>query len=101
MEHVIGDENYDYVMLNVFVIESRIVCGRVCCESLGVSLFEFLYLYLWYNHITYVSNVCVWGTRPCVLWIELWYCVHNHDNRVVGIVMWYLPVSSYICDDSP
>ena len=96
VEHVTGEEKYDCEMLNVVIMESRMFCGRVCRDSLSGAFFGFLCLYLWYSHVTSVSNGCVWGTSPCVLWMAFWYCCHNHLNLVVGMVMRYLPVSSYI-----
>ena len=39
VEHVIGDEKYECEMLNVFVMESRRFCGRVCCDTLNGSFF--------------------------------------------------------------
>jgi hypothetical protein len=47
VEHVIGKEEYDCEMLNVVVMESRMFCGRVCCDSLSEAFFEVLCLYLW------------------------------------------------------
>ena len=46
---------------------SRMVWGRVYCESLRGSFLGILYLYLWYNHATSVSNGCVGGSRFCGL----------------------------------
>ena len=34
VEQVIGDEKYECDMLNIFVMESRRFCGRVCCDTL-------------------------------------------------------------------
>ena len=39
VEQVIGDEKYECDMLNVFVIESRRFCGRVCCDTFKGSFF--------------------------------------------------------------
>ena len=47
VEHVTGDEKYDCEMLNVVVMESRMFCGRVCCDSLSVAFLDVLCLYLW------------------------------------------------------
>ena len=35
VEQVIGDEKYDWEMLNVVMIESMMLVGRVCCEFLS------------------------------------------------------------------
>ena len=39
VEHVDGDEKYKCEMLNVFIMESRRFCGRVCCDILIGSFF--------------------------------------------------------------
>ena len=39
VEHVIGEEKYECEMLNVFVMESRRFCGRVCCDTFSGSFF--------------------------------------------------------------
>ena len=46
VEHVTGEEKYECDTLNVFVRESRMFCGRVCCSPLSESFLVFLYLYL-------------------------------------------------------
>ena len=85
-------------MLNVFVIKSSKLYGRVCCDaSSGGFFFGILELYLWYNHITYVSNDCGRGTRSCVLYVSLLYYYHSHFGVVVGMMMRCFPVSSYVC----
>ena len=58
MKHVIGEEKYEYEMLNVFVTISKRFCGSVCCDALSGSFFGVLGLYIWYNHIISVSNDC-------------------------------------------
>jgi hypothetical protein len=40
------------------------------------------------------------GTSPCMLYLSLLYCCHNHFSLVVGMVMRCLLVSSYICASS-
>ena len=47
VEHVTSEEKYDCEMLNVVVMESRMSCGRVCCDLLSGTFFGLLYLYLW------------------------------------------------------
>ena len=47
VEHVTGNEKYDCVILNVVIIESRMVSGRVCCAPLGGLFFGFVCLYIW------------------------------------------------------
>jgi hypothetical protein len=47
VEHVIGEEKYDCEMLNVVVMKSTMLCGRVCCDYLSGAFFGFLCLYLW------------------------------------------------------
>jgi hypothetical protein len=42
VEHVIGEEKYDCEILNVFVMESRRFCGRVCCDALSGFFFGVL-----------------------------------------------------------
>ena len=56
VEHDTGDEKYECEMLNDSIRESRIFCGRVYCESLGGFFLDVLYLYLWYNQTSSVSN---------------------------------------------
>lgn len=63
----------------------------------GGFFFGILELYLWYNHITYVSNDCGRGTRSCVLYVSLLYYYHSHFGVVVGMMMRCFPVSSYVC----
>ena len=46
VEHVTGEEKYDWEMLSVVIRESRMFCGRVCCDPVCGVFFEFLYLYL-------------------------------------------------------
>ena len=46
VEHVTGEEKYKCETLNVFVRESRMLCGRVCCALLS-GFFGCLYWYLW------------------------------------------------------
>ena len=36
------------------------------------------------------------GTSPCVLYLALWYCFHSHFILVVGMVIRYFLVSSYM-----
>ena len=45
VEHVTGDEKYQCDMLNVFVMESRRFCGRVCCAVLG-GIFSIFWGYI-------------------------------------------------------
>jgi len=47
VEHVTGEEKYECEMLNVFMMESRRFCGRVCCAVLNGSFFGVFVLYLW------------------------------------------------------
>jgi hypothetical protein len=44
--------------------------GSVYCESLRGSILGVLYLYLWYNHVTSVSNGWV-GALGCVVYLVL------------------------------
>jgi len=44
-----------------------------------------------------ISNDFVGGTRPCVLYMAVWYCFHSHCSLVVGMVMGCIPVSKYKC----
>lgn len=67
MGHVIGEEKYVWVILNVVMMESRMVVGSVYCDALSGSLLWVLCLYLWYSHTILVSNGCVGGTKPWVL----------------------------------
>ena len=47
VEQVIGDEKYDWEMLNVVMRESMILVGRVYCEFLsGVCLMDFVFVSL-------------------------------------------------------
>ena len=46
VEHIIGEEKCECEMLNVFVIESRRFCGRVCCDVFSKSFLGILELYL-------------------------------------------------------
>ena len=40
------------------------------------------------------------GIRLYVLYLSLLYCCHSHLSLVVGMVVMYLPVFSYICFNS-
>ena len=60
--------------------------------NLGVVLREFeriifrsLYLYLWYNHATSISNGWVGGFRLCGLVSARWYWSHNYLSLVSGL----------------
>ena len=101
VEHVIGDEKYDWETLSVVMIESIMLVGRVCCDFLSGFVLCVLYLYLWYSHIISVSKGCIRETISWLLWAFLWYCSHNHFSLVVSMVVRYLPVLSYICVNSP
>ncbi len=46
MEHVIGEEKYEWEMLKVVKMESRMLVGRVCCAAFSGFVFEILWLYL-------------------------------------------------------
>ena len=37
VKHVISDKKYECEMLNVFIMESRRFCGRVCCDNFNGS----------------------------------------------------------------
>ena len=41
VEHVTGEEKYDCDILNVVVMESRMFCGRVCCDSMNGIFLDF------------------------------------------------------------
>ena len=62
VERVIGDEKYDWETLNVVMIESMMLVGRVCCDYLSGFVLWVLYLCLWYSHIISISKVCIGGT---------------------------------------
>ena len=47
VEHVTGEKKYDCEMLNVVIMESRVFCGRVRCDSLSETFLGFLCLHLW------------------------------------------------------
>ena len=47
VEHVIGEEKYECVMLNVSVMVFRRSCGSVCCDTFSGFFFVFCGLYLW------------------------------------------------------
>lgn len=42
IEHVTGKEKYECVILNIFVIESRRLCGRLWCDAFSGSFFGIL-----------------------------------------------------------
>ena len=46
VEHVIGEEKYEWEILKVVVMESRILVGRVCCVVLKGSFLGIFCLYL-------------------------------------------------------
>lgn len=71
VEQVIGDEKYDWEMLNVVMIESMMLVGRVCREFLSGFVLWALYLYLWYSQITSVLKGCIGDIISCLLWIFL------------------------------
>jgi hypothetical protein len=60
-EHVTSDEKYECIIWNELVRCSKMVFGSVYCENFRGSFLGVLYLYLWYSHITYVSNGWVGG----------------------------------------
>ena len=82
---------------NGFMKFSIMVVGSVYCESLRESFLGVLYLYLWYNHATYVSNGWVGGSRLCGLCSVEWYWSHNHFSLVFGMVIRCLPMLSCTC----
>ena len=79
------------------LIRSSIDFGREWCECLNGSFFELLYLYLWYSHMIFVLNVCVGDVRPCNLFSACVYCFHSHSSLLVGMIIKYFPISSYMC----
>ena len=46
MEHVIGEEKYEWEILKEVVMESKILVGRVCCAAFSGSFLGILWLYL-------------------------------------------------------
>lgn len=94
VEHVMGEEKYEWETLKLIVKESRTWVGRVCCVVFSGSLLGTLYLYFRYSHTISISKDCGGGTRPCVLYMFLLYCCHSHNNLEVGMVMRCLPFSS-------
>ena len=61
--------------------------GSVYCASFRRSFLRVLYLYLWYNHVTSVSNGWVGGSRLCGLFSAKWYCSHSHFSLVSWMVI--------------
>ena len=92
MRHVTGGEKYECVIWNVFIKFSRMAFGSVCCESLRGSFLGVLYLYLWYNHATSVSNGWVGGSRLCDIFIAKWYWSHNHFSLILKMIIKYIPM---------
>lgn len=45
VEHVIGEEKYEWEILNVVVRVSRMLVGKVYCDDFRGSFFGVLYLY--------------------------------------------------------
>ena len=68
--------------------------GSVYCESLRGSFLGVLYLYLWYNHATSVSNGWMGGSRLCGLFSAEWYWSHNQFSLVFGMVIKWRPILS-------
>ena len=60
-------------MLKESIMCSKMILGRVYCESLRGSFLGILYLYLWYSHATSFLNDCVGGSRLCGLFSVSWY----------------------------
>ncbi len=96
VEHVIGEEKYECVILNVVISVSRMLVGMVWCGVFIEPFLLFLCSYLWYNQTTSVSNVCIAGISLWMLYLLLLYCCHNHLILVVGMVVMYFPVSLYM-----
>ena len=46
VEHVTGEEKYECEMLNVCVMKSRRLCGRVCSDAFSGFYFYFFRLHL-------------------------------------------------------
>ena len=70
---------------------SKMVLGSVYYESLR-ALLGFMYLYLWYNHATFVSNVCMRGSRSCGLFNASGYCSHSHCSLCSRMVIKWRPL---------
>ena len=96
VEHVISEEKYECELLNVVVMESRMLVWRVCCDVFCGFLFVVLFLYLLYNHIISVSNDCGGRTKLCVLYMAMLYFFHSHFSLMVEMVVRYLSVLSYM-----
>ena len=94
--HVARDEKYEWLMLNEVIRKSNIGVGIVYWAHLSGSFFGMRYLYIWYSQTISVSNGWVRGSRPCGVFFACWYCFHNHNNLVFGMVTRCWPLSSYI-----
>ena len=46
VEHVIGEEKYEWEILKEVVMESKILVGRVCCAAFSGFFLGILWLYL-------------------------------------------------------
>ena len=87
--HVTGDEKYECVICNMFMIFSRMASGSVYCASFRGSLLGVLYLYLWFNHAIFVL------IRLCGLFSAKWYWSRNHFNSYAsGMVIKHRPLLS-------
>jgi hypothetical protein len=68
--------------------------GSVYNESFKGSLLGVLYLYFLYNHVIFVSNDCMGGSRLCGLFSAKWYCSHNHFSLRLRMVIKCRPLLS-------
>ena len=84
---VTGEEKYDVLMSNIFIIWFNSSEGIVYCDFLRGSIFGIVYLYRSYNQMISVSNDCRGRSNCCVVAEFVVYWFQSHSSLILEMVI--------------